>query len=441
MKQFAPDFEVIHWAIMSGDGSAMNITEQLGESCTIHTSKGIYEPYGTFTISFLDREIDGDSLYALVAPMDGLEIKVAHDGVAKKTCIMRGFVSAIRRDETMGADGRPSRRVTLTGQDVGKLWTTLGIFFLPNAQDSDLVLARVNPLYKFVGDMSKSLSGDAFVGVMTGIIDDQLQSIVSDTYMGISLSPESNILGDISPGTVQAQMNVTFHNYMSHLLDVGAIHELWIDDPGEGAAILRCRVLYTGGEGMTITERDIEALSVWRDDSRVSNWFWYWPREAALLSDAQMQTEALQVSNGAQSALAYLWSSVKFFGYRLLNVQSAMLPPGWATNSDQPPKAKVLAGIRSMTEWIENRTQLLKDMNKDNVRREKVSARISGNEYVRPGLWHTIQKADTSRTFYAVKIEHDISFFGGFTTTIHGERNLTVSGSPYKIELNLKGAP
>ena len=76
------------------------------------------------------EDATGDSLYALVEPMDLIEIRIARESHKNShkdlPIVMRGFVSEIRRDETMGPDGKASRRVIISGQDYGKL---LQIFF------------------------------------------------------------------------------------------------------------------------------------------------------------------------------------------------------------------------------------------------------------------------------------------------------------------------
>jgi hypothetical protein len=74
-----------------------------------------------------------DSLYALIEPMDMIEIRAARrpDKFAgtKLPLIMRGFVSSVRRSESMGEDGTPNRTIMIQGQDSGKLLQMFAIWW------------------------------------------------------------------------------------------------------------------------------------------------------------------------------------------------------------------------------------------------------------------------------------------------------------------------
>lgn len=453
MKQFYPRVQVIHHRLRSGirsgtdegdqrggSGAAEDITSQLGEGCVIHTSKSIFEPAGSFTITLLDRRRGDDSLYAQVVPMDGIEIRAAHDGKKNLRCIMRGFVTSIRRDEEMGHDGKPVRRVTIAGQDVGKLWITLGLYFLPFPEDQMKVLARLGPISKWVGDSQKGISGVDFVKLMTSTMGEDLQRIVGSSKMNMTLKPAGEGEGDIAAGVMQTANNITFYQFMSHNLDVGALYELWMDDPGEGDVQVRWRALWSGPAGLRITDDEIQSMSVWRDETRVSNWFWMWPRAAALLENATVRQESLAVGHGPQDARQYPECAEQFFGFRKLEVESSMFPPGWTTHTDEPSKEKYLAGKAGLTNWIRDRTQLLQDLNKDNARLERCTARLRGNEELRPGRWHKIIKGSRAFDYYAVRVEHEINLYGGFITTMQGERGEGFSGDgSYRAELNLSG--
>ena len=78
-RQYYPRVQVILHPIVSS-GSTTDITDWFGDNCSITTSKGILEPSGSFAISFLDKRMGNDSVYARVHPMDGIEIRACHDG-------------------------------------------------------------------------------------------------------------------------------------------------------------------------------------------------------------------------------------------------------------------------------------------------------------------------------------------------------------------------
>ena len=442
MKQYSPVAEVIYHGLLSGSDAA-DITHWFGDSCTIRTSKGIFEPAGSWSITFLDKRMGGSSVYANLSPMDAIEIKVAHDGRNAPKTIMRGFVSSVTRNETIGGDGKPVRRVTVTGQDVGKLWTTLSLFLNPLAdpKDSQRILTRLGPISKFLGEAVKNMAGVELLSKFTKMMNEDLQQMLAGSSLDMTLAPAGEGEGDCSAGLLQSMTDITYYQFLQHCLDGGAMNELWIDDPGEGAAQVRWRELWTGEEGNFYDENQVQSLSVSRDDSRVSNWFWYWPRVAAFLDMKDVQNESRLVGEEAQSALDHYWSAQKFFGFRKLEVQSAMLPPGWATHADEKSKEANVSSRPDFTAWVKKQTQKLKDMNKDNVRLENCTCRLLGDETARAGRWHTVSKSGVPFSYYAVKVEHEINLWGGYFTTIHGMRGEKWSGQgTYLAELNLSGA-
>lgn len=442
MKQYSPVVQVLYRGLLSGSDMA-DITHWFGDSCTIRTSKGIFEPYGTWSITFLDKRMGGSSVYANLSPMDAIEIKVAHDGRQAPKTIMRGFVSSVTRSEALGGDGKPVRRVTVSGQDVGKLWTTLSLFLNPMAdpKDSQRIMTRLGPISKFLGEEVKNMTGVELLTKFTKMMDEDLQQMLAGQSMDMTLEARGEGEGDCSAGLLQSMTDITYYQFLQHCLDGGAMNELWIDDPGEGAALVRWRELWTGEEGNFYDEDQIQSLSVSRDDSRVSNWFWYWPRVAAFLDMKDVQNESRLVGEEAQSALDHYWSAQKFFGFRKLEVQSAMLPPSWATHADEKSKEANIEGRMPFTEWVKKQTEKLKNMNKDNVRLENCTCRMLGDETARAGQWHTISKSGVAFRYYAVKIEHEINLWGGYFTTLHGMRGEKWSGQgTYLAELNLSGA-
>lgn len=442
MKQYSPRVQVVYHQILTGGGAA-DITDWFGDACTIRTSKGIFEPYGTWSITFLDKRLGASSVYANLSPMDAIEIKVAHDGRSAPRTIMRGFVSQVRREESLGGDGKPVRRVTVSGHDVGKLWTTLSLYLNPlvREKDSVLKLAGLGPISKYLGEAVKNMPGTELLARFTQMMNADLQTIIGGTSLDMTLTAAGEGEGDVAAGILQSMDDVTYYQFLQHVLDAGALYELWMDDPGEGAVSVRWRDLWSGGQGGSYNEDQIQTASVSRDDSRVSNWFWYWPRVGSVLDMKDVELQARQVGEGPQSALEHHWCAEKFFGFRKLVVQSTMLPPGWATHADEKSKEANVDGRPGFVEWVAKQTEKLKDMNKDNSRLENCTMRVSGDESARPGLWYSFTKAGATFNYYAVKVGHEINLWGGYFTTIHGMRGEKWSGDgTYLAELNLSGA-
>ena len=359
-RQYAPRVQVILHPIVSG-GSTMDITDWFGESCVINTSKGVLEPAGSFSINFLDRPVGGSSVYALVHPMDGIEIRACHDSSKTPKVLMRGFVSRVSREEALDEDGTPVRRVSISGEDVGKVWLTQYLYFLPNAKDQDAVLTRYGILSRYFGSKAKSISGNDFVRQLGSVLADHVATLTANTKMGLSLgfAPEGE--GEIPADLIQSFRDVSFHQFMSSLLDAGAFYELWIDDPGDGEALIRWRDLWSGPGGVSVSIDDIASLQCWRDDSRVSNWYFCWPRGGALLTQTDAYAEASRTGDLCDGR-DYEWSKELHFGYRKVEVEFSLRPAGYPANNDQPREPQYQAAKMPMSEWIKKLTGKLKEL-------------------------------------------------------------------------------
>jgi len=111
-----------------GGQREVDLTPYLGDGSAIRTKKGLREDAGGFSISFSDK-LDPDtmdSIYALVEPMDLIEIRATRQPDLyigqDLPLIMRGFVSSVRRPESMSNEGTPSRAVTRRKSTARRRW-------------------------------------------------------------------------------------------------------------------------------------------------------------------------------------------------------------------------------------------------------------------------------------------------------------------------------
>lgn len=437
-RQYYPRVQVILHPIVSS-GSTTDITDWFGDNCSITTSKGILEPSGSFAISFLDKRMGNDSVYARVHPMDGIEIRACHDGKKEPKVIMRGFVSRVSREEAFDEDGTPVRRVTINGEDVGKVWLIQYLYLLPTAEDQIKAMTGYGVLARYFGNSPKNVSGAQFVKAIGQVLADHVTVLTANTKMGLTLdfAPEGD--GEIPSALLQSTTDISFYQLLASMLDAGAFYELWIDDPGEGPALLRWRLLWSGQAGEHVTQDDIASIQCWRDDSRVSNWYFAMPRGSMLVSqgDAYYQARrAGEICDGRKDQ----WSKEEHYGWRKLEVEMALQPESYPDNNDQPTIHQHQASIPAMDEWVNTKTTLLRNMNKDNSRLESCTIVLSGNEDMRPGTWVTVQKSEAAFKYYAVKVDHQIHLYNSFKTTLHGMRGERLSGDgSYREELDLKG--
>ena len=137
----------------SGGSRVIDLTPFFGEGSSLETSKSVRQPTGLWSMTVVDQmEAEKmDSLYGLIEPMDVIEIRMRHrpdpaaTGMAPPV-VMRGFVSSVNRDMSMGADGRPTRAVTITGADYGKVLEMIQIRYLPNYVIGQNLLTVLNLL-------------------------------------------------------------------------------------------------------------------------------------------------------------------------------------------------------------------------------------------------------------------------------------------------------
>ncbi len=142
-----------------GSDSIFDITPLLGDAGSVQVSKDIHSPCGGFSIKFADR-VGGsrsDTVAAMIEPMDMIEIRASRQAWKyagrKLPLIMRGFVTTIRRSESMHG-GDPTRTVIITGYDSGVLW-------LINRFDMQLAMMLETPLIAQVCKLQAAVGMDA----------------------------------------------------------------------------------------------------------------------------------------------------------------------------------------------------------------------------------------------------------------------------------------
>ncbi|MDT8452311.1 MAG: hypothetical protein RQ936_06150, partial [Gammaproteobacteria bacterium] len=119
--------------VATGPQSVIDLTPMLSEGSVVRFSRGVSQPAGVFSVDFPDRAMaqSGDSLYSMIEPMDMIEIRMAREPhlYATLPVVFRGFVSSIKRSQKIGGDGKPLRRVAVSGRDWGGLMQAIQVFY------------------------------------------------------------------------------------------------------------------------------------------------------------------------------------------------------------------------------------------------------------------------------------------------------------------------
>ncbi len=457
---------------------AIDLTPYIGEEGGVHVSKGVHEPCGAWSVTIVDREHPRlfETVYALVEPMDMIEIRVAHDPFLydnKPPILMRGFVSMVTRNEIM-AGGKPIRTVTISGQDFGKILQILQIFYLNNSVVGDNILSELAFFHKYADENgAKIKSGKDFVNdMLKGVINPYLGKIAA-TAKGESIgakvintiTPDVTIEGNVSPYSISQMNNVSVYQMLCYLLDVGPFNELYTEDTEDGISLVVRPAPFLDVEGkpiqgvkpktIKITSEDVVAINVSRTDAGVANYFWVSNSPWAMYSNETAQALAMQGLPDSYIKFDYLNSQAAYYGIRKMEVATMMGPPDYKSsdstkNEDMPKETKTLG------DWIEQRRKILADINKDNVIFESGTLRVRGNEQIKAGMLLIVgrgnadaprneygqMQTNTSSCYYVIRVDHEFVPFQGFYTTVTVERGTSFidrsqnEESVYRLEID-----
>lgn len=453
-----------------GNVIAVDLTNWLGESGGVQTSKSVREPAGGFTVTLADKAHPDllDSLYALIEPMDLIEIKFCRDPSSYAAgkwppIVMRGFVTAISRTESMQGE-RPVRTVTIQGQDFGKLLQTMQIYYL---YDNGVMATGSNVLSEFAffsqyAEDAKIKSAKDFVAdVLAKVINPQLKKITAladgaavSAKVVNEWSSAVTIEGSVSPFAVASLYNISLHAFLSSLLDVGPFNEMFTEDTEDGVRLVVRPTPFLGLNGKIIQgaypgvaavhDSEIVSSSLSRTDQGVANYFWVSNSRYPLISNESQRNLAAQGERDSFILFDYLNSKSSIYGPRKMEVSSSLVDPS-QSNSDAPPKDEVPQESARFAAWLEKRRKVLAEMNKDNVVFESGTMQVIGNERIKAGTYLIVTRGETSSMYYIVKVEHSFMPFQGFTTTLTLERGTSYYSRArdkqpgYLREMNVEG--
>lgn len=449
----------------------------LGEGCSVKTRNGVRDIAGNFHLVLNDRldPLSMDSSYSLIEPMDIIEIRLAHAPYEyyaqgkKPPVILRGFVSEVHRETTIGQDGKPTRHVVVSGEDYGKLIKIYQIYYLNNAAMGQFHLSQFD-FFKKYGDGSMTSMEDAktFLSKMlTKVLNPFLHGFTFTNAGAVDglpsvFTPKFNADGTISPYALAAFENVTLEKMLETILDIGAFNELFVEDQDDATYLVFRKApflaatnsktqqfIQTGAtaEFIDVDGGDLQSLSEARSDRGVANYYWASSHRWALMSDALFQLEA-QSSKSAATMIKFDYPncSTKRYGLRRMNVDTNMGPVGVVSNTGNGKAETERQSSILGASWIDSRRRILSESNKDNVVFESGNMRLRGNERIKAGRYIRLNRGEGgSSLYYAVSVEHEYLPFVSYSTMIQYERGtgfidrVSRETSPYLAENNLEG--
>lgn len=455
----------------------IDLAPYLSDMGGVYTTKSPSQPAGSFSIILADRLHTGkdqsdtlDSLYGLIEPMDLVEIRMArtphvygNTNTGEMPVIMRGFVSDVRREESIGQDGRPVRRVLVNGQDYGKILQILQIIYLNNSAVGDNIISGLPLLQKYQVDTSSDPPVAKFVGdIVSLILDKFVQNMPWADSTAARPFAKLTPVADAVQGRVSSTLvnqwpgGQAIYGLLAQVCDVASgFNELFSEDRPEDVAVVLRPTPFVGIDGRllpsaaggwyapesTITDEDVVSFQVSRTDENVANLFWIRDPHFYLLSDAvrRLDSQLEPVTDNPNC-------DPNLYGLRMLD---------WTTSVGHPqPTIGQGAAAQTIDEqiglskkWLQSRLQVLKDGTVNSALFESGVMRIKGNENLRAGTFVNVIRQGITWRCYADSVTHEFIPFRSYQTTVRFsrgtgwiQRNRAGVDNPYWREMTADGA-
>lgn len=474
-----------------GKTPIIDITDYLGEGSAVNVRKSIREPAGTFSISFVDRpqssityyendkenELSIETIYALVEPMDMVEIRM-WGGLGKRPeklpVKMRGFVSDIARNQTMGSEGTPVRNVSITGHDYGKIWQMYQILYLPAYVAGVPLLSNFEFSELFGTDVENTIPARVFVSrVIDKIINPFMSGFIPDeTDMPKSIGHRDYITvpnGVMNNAYQNEQGNV--YDLLKRFGDVGIWNELFILDFNQSVEcvyrVAPALALSAGDEQslmiqegallppiINILDESITNISAKRTDAGVANFFWVNNQRFDLINETYRKLFGLSASDQSIYSTSHQNNDPKLYGVRPLYGDSAQAGNDSVNLNSGVTESELDSYGNQFADWINIRRVAMAALNMDNSVFETGSLEIKGGperepdengniEAMKAGDYIRFTMGNLSSIAYITDISDQFLPYVSYKTTLTYERgnNFATRGglesakeSPYLYE-------
>lgn len=446
-----------------------NLTPLLGDSGEIRVTKSVRDMAGAFSVTLADRAHSGliESLYGLIEPMDLVEIRMAHspsDYDGTLPIVMRGFVSQVIRNEPI-VNGIPSRTVTIAGQDFGKILGIIMLYYLNNSTLNEFYVTTYSMFHKYFTDSQpKNFSADEFLNMTLDSIVNPYMAELTRLADGRSLGAQvinrmtlkNSVIGVVNANVINTSSDTSLHALIVSIIDVGAFNELYVEDDETGINLVSrpnpfrvpgSRDFIMPGawaDEINIDHVDVVALNTSRSDAGVANYFWVSSNRWAFTDNQTMREMAMLGSAETMVRRDYFNSAEKFYGYRKIEVDSNLLPPGYV-QSESVTESDQQQNIPSVTSWLNERRRVLMEFNSDNVVLESGTMRLRGNERIKAGMYVNLMRGSITAPYYAFRVDHSFKPFSEFVTIVTFDRGegfvaRASQSNPYNSEISMRGA-
>lgn len=430
---------------------SIDLTPYLGEQGRVTVHKSVKEPCGGFCITFADKAHPqwGETIYALVEPMDLIEIRMAHNAFdypnGKLPIVMRGFVTEPGRFESMDQSGHPSRGVRISGQDYGKILECCQIIYQKGAGNAwaDNIIDGFKFLHKYGGNSDTNPPVAEFVAdavrniVMPYLAGDGTEQLPGLIWWRHSLAggfsnitPEVTAEGTVSGGLVNSWPGGQgVYHLLAHVCDVTTgFNEMFVEDREEGVYLVLRPTPWKTPTGDYIQHRakaytahvnaaDVVSINVSRSDAQLANMTWVQMPGFNIWGDEFMRL----ATQKAAPLYGYDNNKPQLYGFRQLESYAHLGPPYWQGGPGDT-KAQQDKKFPDLTLWMESRRHILESVSKDAVLFERGTIRLKGNEWIKAGWYLELRRGQTLAEYYVAAVTHDYAPYQPFLTTCQVER-------------------
>jgi hypothetical protein len=440
----------------AGAQSVIDLTPLFGDGGTIRTTKSLREDAGGFSLTFSDRMdvATQDTVYSLIEPMDMIEIRATRQPQlyvgADLPLIMRGFVSSVRRPESMSNDGAPSRLVVVQGQDSAKLWLIHAIWW----QVATLQEKPMLNTFQFNAATGLQAKIYGLSDFMTKMTTDVMNPKVADmaAYSAHGLKPFT-VNATVKRGCVIPQMTASYQGSMWGVMKQFAEipwNELFIEDTEAGPVVNFREAPFKGIDGKFIMQDaidpgtipldfiDVVSWDVARSDANVANFFWVPPGASSLATNSVLSADSLVT--GQPLDFHYGNNDPTLYGEKRAEASTRAVPTDLDMLPSQAPAAKRPGENQKYVEWHLQRMADLKAMNRDNCVFEEGSAVVRGDEAWKMGRYLSVTRGSLLWQGYLTSVSHTIMPMVTWTSNLRVDRGtgflerLKAPFSPYLAE-------
>lgn len=399
----------------------IDLTRYLTENDSVKTVKSLNQPGGGLTITLADQlasEIE-DTIYALIEPMDLIEIRASRhqEDFAGQDLplIMRAYVSSIQRDESIGDDGTPQRQIVVRGIDSGKLWQIQEVLF-EFLQSSGKAFLDPYGMQAAIGIDGGPLPVGQYMQKLVGYMNTKVEELAA---YGHQLIPSFTLASTVTEGLafLQASANKQgpLWGYVEGFADRPWNEAFLLDE--EAGPVLHFRPApYKDLNGNFIMDGavdpgsfDIAAVEILsmttvRSDARVGNFFWVPPGDGSLESNGSLTAASL--ANASPVDTDYPNNSPTLYGEKMMRYETQLMPSSVTYPPSMLPIGDRSAANQAYVSWYVLRGNQLKAMNRDNSVLEEGSATVNGREDLIAGQYARFTRGTVVSEAYVTQVAH-----------------------------------